>query len=687
MKYINAYVLDNKKVFPCVENKKNPLTANGFKDASSDEQVINDWWDRYPDANIGLATGKQTNLVVVDVDVKNGANGLESLKQLQLECGEFDTRVVRTPSGGLHYYFSYPRGVDTIKNRTNMKPGIDIRADGGYVIAPGSSIDGNPYEFEDEHKEIAALPQELFEILISNDQDDYSMTSHFSIQNFEQGRRNNDVFNLACSLRGKGIPYDIAENQVLIAANNCVPILSASEARRCLDSAYSRYMPDHNNPTDTGNAVRLIELFGEDIRYVYEFKKWIHWNGSRWLFDEDGYMYRLAKKTARSIGAEAANETDENRRRMLLQHALKSENKQQLDSMIQVAKTEKGVTISQSRLDQDKYLLGVLNGVVDLRTGGLIGNNKSSMITKQAGTKFDPNAQCPLWTTFINEVMDGDQDMIDYLQKIVGYSLTGEIKEHKLFFLYGDGANGKSVFVNVIQDLLSDYSMQTPVSTIMTRGKGGINNDIARLRGARFVATTETEEGSRFADSEIKLITGGDTITARFLHQEYFEYRPQFKLWISGNNKPITSDGYGFWRRFIMILFKVKFVKDKRDKGLTNKLRNELPGILNWAIEGCLEWQNNGLTTPKVIHDATKEYKSEMDRIKSWMDECCDLKLDPYRETRASELYQSYKLWAKESGEWEMSQRIFGNKLAERGYQKKRTATCNVYIGITITYQ
>ena len=554
------------------------------------------------------------------------------------------------------------------------------------MIAPGSSIDGNPYEFEDEHKEIAELPQELFEILISNDQDDYSMTSPFSIQNFEQGRRNNDVFNLACSLRGKGIPYDIAENQVLIAANNCVPILSASEARGCLDSAYSRHTPDHNNPTDTGNAVRLIKLFGEDIRYVYEFKKWIHWNGSRWLFDEDGYMYRLAKKTARSIGAEAANETDENRRRMLLQHALKSENKQQLDSMIQVAKTEKGVTISQSQLDQDKYLLGVLNGVVDLRTGGLIGNNKSSMITKQAGTKFDSNAQCPLWINFINEVMDGDQEMVEFLQKIVGYSLTGETKEHKLFFLYGHGANGKSVFVNVIQDLLSDYSMQTPVSTIMTRGKGGINNDIARLRGARFVATTETEEGSRFADSEIKLITGGDTITARFLHQEYFEYRPQFKLWISGNHKPTTGDGYGIWRRLILILFKVKFSKDKRDKGLTNKLRNELPGILNWAIEGCLEWQNNGLTTPKVIHDATKEYKSEMDRIKSWMDECCDLKLDPYRETRASELYQSYKLWAKESGEWEMNQRIFGNKLAERGYQKKRTATCNVYIGITITY-
>ena len=689
--YIKYYLLGGDKVFPCSRNKKSPLTKNGFKDASSDEQTINAWWDKHPDANIGLPTGKTNNLVVVDVDVKNDVGGMASLKQLQDECGEFDTRVVHTPSGGLHFYFNYPDGVDAIKNRTNMMPGIDIRADGGYVIAPGSSVYGNYYEFDDVDKEIAELPQKLQELLISNRvssnagfDGEYEVSAGKVMFGVEQGGRNQSVFRLASKLRGEDVPLDVAKSQILIAAHNCNPSLPESEALRCLDSAYSLYQPNPKNPTDSGNAIRLVKLFGVDIRYVYEFKKWIHWNGSRWIFDEDGYMFRLAKETARSISQEAANETDESRRRALIQHALKSENKQQLDSMIQVAKTEEGMTISQSQLDQDKYLLGVVNGVINLRTGGLIDNSKESMITKRCGTVFNPNAVCPQWLHFVNEITGDNKELANYLKKIVGYSLTGETKEQLFFFLHGNGANGKSVFVNTIQDMLGDYSMQTPVSTIMTRGKGSINNDIARLRGARFVNTTETEEGSRFNESEVKLITGGDMISARFLHKEYFEYRPQFTLWISGNHKPVPGDSYSIWRRLILIPFDVRFSEDKQDKNLVNKLKTELPGILNWAIEGCLEWQDEGLTTPKVILDATKEYQTEMDRINSWMEDCCIDKPSNHNSTKASDLYESYKNWADNNGEWRMNQRILGTKLAERGLQKKRESRGWVYRGIKL---
>jgi len=689
--YFKYYILRGLQVFPCGCNKKSPLTTNGFKDASSDKQVINDWWDKHPDANIGLPTGKTNNLVVVDVDVKNDADGMASLKQLQDECGEFDTRVVHTPSGGLHFYFKYPQDVDTIKNRTNMKPGIDIRADGGYVIAPGSSINGNYYEFNDADKEITELPKKLLELLTSrrvgansNFDAEYKVSAGEVMYGVEQGSRNHSVFRLASKLRGDDVPREVAENQILIASHNCNPPLPESEALRCLDSAYSLYQPNPKNPTDAGNAIRLVKLFGDDIRYVYEFKKWMHWDGSRWLFDEDGYMYRLAKETARSISQEAANETDESRRRMLLQHALKSENKQQLDSMIQVAKTEEGITISQSNIDQDKYLLGVVNGVVNLRTGGLIDKSKESMITKRCGATFDHNAKCPQWLNFVNEITDGNKELANYLKKSVGYSLTGETKEHLFFFLHGNGANGKSVFVNIIQDMLGDYSMQTPVSTIMTRGKGNINNDIARLRGARFVATTETDEGSRFNESEIKLITGGDMISARFLHKEYFDYRPQFTLWISGNHKPVPGDSYSIWRRLILIPFDVRFSEDKQDKNLTDKLRSELPGILNWAIDGCLEWQDEGLTTPKIILDATKEYQTEMDRINSWMEDCCSNNASNHNSVKASDLYKSYKRWADDNGEWCMNQRILGTKLAERGFQKRRESRGWVYRGIQL---
>jgi len=250
--------------------------------------------------------------------------------------------------------------------------------------------------------------------------------------------------------------------------------------------------------------------------------------------------------------------------------------------------------------------------------------------------------------------------------------------------LFGGGANGKSVFVNTIQTLLCDYAMQTPVSTIMTRGKGGINNDVARLRGSRLVATTETEEGSRFNESEIKLLTGGDIITARFLHQEYFQFLPQFKLWISGNHKPVPGEGYGFWRRLILIPFNVRFTGDQKDKYLEGKLKAEASGVLNWAIEGCLEWQDNGLQTPKVILDATKEYKSEMDRINSWMEECCVEHPSPSRSEKATDLYQSYREWAKNNGEWEMTQRIFGTKLVDRGLSKKRDSRGYSYLGIQL---
>lgn len=687
---IKYYTLGGLEIFPCDANGKKPLTKHGFKDASADELVINDWWDKYPDANIGLPTGKINNLVVVDVDVKNDADGMASLKQLQDECGEFNTRIVHTPSGGLHFYFSYPDDANTIKNRTNMKPGIDIRADGGYVIAPGSSIGGNYYEFDDEYKEISELPQNLLEMLTNSSSsvrvgfNDYEVSAGEVTYGVEQGSRNHSVFRLASKLRGEDVPLDVAKNQILIAAHNCNPSLPESEALRCLDSAYSLYQPNPKNPTDSGNAIRLVKLFGVDIRYVYEFKKWIHWNGSRWIFDEDGYMFRLAKETARSISQEAANENDESRRRALIQHALKSENKQQLDSMIQVAKTEKGITISQSQLDQNKYLLGVTNGVVNLRTGGLIDNSKESMITKRAGTHFNLNAECPQWIQFVDEITDGNKELSSYLKKIIGYSLTGDTKEQLFFFLHGNGANGKSVFVNTIQDMLGDYSMQTPVSTIMTRGKGSINNDIARLRGARFVNTTETDEGSRFNESEIKLITGGDMISARFLHKEYFEYRPQFTLWISGNHKPVPGDSYSIWRRLILIPFDVRFGKDKQDKNLADKLRSELSGILNWAIEGCLEWQDDGLTTPKVILDATKEYQTEMDRINSWMEDCCSSSASNHNSVKSSDLYKSYKSWADDNGEWRMNQRILGTKLAERGFQKRRESRGWVYRGIQL---
>jgi len=679
--YLDFYIKKNYKIFPCKQNDKKPLTLHGHKDASNLKEDIDMWWANYPDANIGLRTGRENKLVVIDVDTKNKAKGFESYLAIMQEVGILTTLSVTTPSGGCHYYFEYPTGVDKIQSSTNIRPGIDIRADGGYVVAPGSSIDGKFYEFTNQEP-IAEIPEKLLDII----QGEPLKESRKSFGKIQKGGRNEHIFRVSSKLRGDDVPYEIAEQEILEIASQCEPPYPENEALQCLKGAYKRYKPNPSNPTDVGNAERLIKLFGVNLKYVYEFNRWLYWNGSRWVFDDSGQMIRFAKKTARSIIEEVKDESDINIRDRLLKHAMNSENHQRLEAMIKIARSEDGVSISQCQLDNDKYLLGVSNGVIDLKIGDLVGNSKDKLITKQASVFFERDASCPNWKKFINEITDSNDELAAYLQKAIGYSLTGDTKEQKIFFLYGIGANGKSVFVNTIQNLMGDYALQTPVSTLMTKGNRGINNDVARLRGARFVATTETEEGSKFNEAELKLLTGGDIVTARFLNQEYFQYLPNFKMWISGNYKPVPGEGYSIWRRLILIPFVVQFTKERQNKQLTNILREELSGILNWAIEGCLLWQKEGLETPQIILDATKEYKSEMDRIKSWMDECCDEDATLDDSIKASELYTSYRNWARENGEWEMSQRIFGSRLTDKGFVKKKMRDGNHYFGIKLNY-
>ena len=692
--YINHYINEGRKFFPCRVNGKQPITNHGYFDASSNPDQIRTWWESYPDANIGLVTGKEANLVVIDVDVKNDVDGMESLEHLQIECGDFDTLMVSTPSGGRHYYFKYPQGNDNIKSMAGLRPGIDIRSNGGYIIAPGSSINGNPYTIEDKNKEIAELPKKLHKILINGKlkagtkNRSLAQINHVSqkssLMGIKEGLRDDAIFKFSCELRENNVQYDIAESQVLTIAHNCIPPFPDNEAIKCLQSAFKKTKPKAKNPTDVGNAERLIAAHGGDIKYVYEYRSWIHWDDNIWITDENGHMNRLAKQVAKSIFLEAEDEEDENLQKRLVRHALSTESLKRLESMVSVATTENGVTISQSTLDDDKYLLGVKNGVIDLKTGNLMPSTKSQMITKQANVDFDVNANCPVWKNALGEMMGGDQNVVEYLQRAVGYSLTGDTREHLLFFLHGFGENGKSVFINIIQKLLNDYAAQTPVSTIMKKAKGNIPNDIARLKGARFVSTTETEEDSRISDSEIKHMTGGDIVTARFLHKEYFEFTPQFKLWISGNYKPVLGEDHGIWRRVILIPFEVTFDEETRDDQLENKLMKELPGILNWAIEGCINWQNESLkgNPPKKIADAINEYKSDNDRIDSWAYNCCAK--DPSFSAMSTELYESFRNWVTSNGESGMSHRTFSQKMVERKYAKKRTNTGVVFIGIKL---
>ena len=556
---------------------------------------------------------------------------------------------------------------------------------------------GEPYQTRILH-ENAALPYnvaDLIERLELNGQptaqtagDSTVQTLNFDRKNaiagFAQGNRDDSLFRYACSLRGRGLDKKEAQLLMLAAAANCQPPMTELDAHKCLESAWRYDSARTERLTDVGNAKRLVRLHGQDLRYAPEFKKWLVWDDWRWLIDEDGEIMRRAKDTAAAIYVEAKNASEAGEQSMagkLASHAGKSQALPRLKAMIELAQTEPGIPVRTTELDNNNYLLGVANGVINLETGALRVPRREDLITKRALVAYDPDAQAPLFLAFLDRIMGGNQALVDFIHRAVGYSLTGITDEQCLFFLHGSGQNGKSTLLTVIKELLGDYAMQCPAETLMVKqGGGNIPNDIARLRGARMVATSETEDGRRFAETMIKQLTGQDTIAARFLFAEYFEYIPNFKIWLAANHKPvIRGDDFAIWRRMRLIPFAVTIPPEEKDGKLPEKLRAEYPGILAWAVQGCLEWQRQGLNPPPEVLAATEEYKSEMDLIGKWIEECCITA--PHATAKASALYGNYKRWVENNGGFPLSSTKFGMKLGDRGYQKEKSGTV-VYHGI-----
>jgi putative DNA primase/helicase len=329
--------------------------------------------------------------------------------------------------------------------------------------------------------------------------------------------------------------------------------------------------------------------------------------------------------------------------------------------------------------------LCVRNGVVDLRSGELREHNRADLHTKQAPVDYRPDAQAPTWKRFLREVMPSAEDRA-FLQRAIGYSLTGDVSEHVLFVLHGNGQNGKSVFLETIRAALGDYAQQAPPELIVARRTGGIPSDVARLQGARFVTASETEDGGRLAESMVKQLTGGDRIAARELYGKFFEFDPTHKIWLATNHKPqVFGSDEAIWRRIQLVPFEVTIAKDRRDKRLIHTLRTELAGILAWAVEGCLEWQRDGLGESARIVAATEEYRIESDVFGSFLDEHCVV--GDAESAPASVLYQEYEIWASNSNLRPMTKVAFGRKLAERGFKKSRTgkANVNVWVGVGLT--
>ena len=419
--------------------------------------------------------------------------------------------------------------------------------------------------------------------------------------------------------------------------------------------------------TDTGNARRLVDTHGRDLRWVARWKAWYVFDGRRWARDETGEVERRAKSVVTDM-FEHAMTLDGEKRSALLSHALRSEAAGRLEAMVKLARSEPGVAISHSMLDEQPWVLTCRNGTIDLRTGKLGPHNRSDLSTKMTNIDYDPDAVCPTWIKTLRVLFAGDQSLIDYVQRAIGYSLTGDTREQVLHLCYGTGANGKSTMLDVLAQLSDEYGMQADFQTFLDAGnRSGPRNDVARLAGARLVRSSEVGENKKLNEGLIKSLTGGDIVSARFLYSEDFEFKPQFKLWLAANHKPvIRGTDYAIWRRMRLIPFEVTISPEQRDETLPATLRAELPGILAWAVSGCVQWLDGGLRPPEVVLAATDAYRHESDTIGAFLDEECEVGAG--FEMSAGPLYQAYTRWAKDNGEYAITATAFGRRLSERGH-------------------
>jgi putative DNA primase/helicase len=720
---------------------KHPWTRHGFKDATTNPETIRHLFQRKPNANVGLAT---YDLAVVDIDPRNGGS-VEAVFGDTVP----ETPTTDTGGGGVHFIFRAPEGVklpSVLTTGVDIKSGGpyivapgSLHASGKrYVWRPGRSID-----------DVALAPFPLTILGLLSNVNRVSAAKHItrgtavarsyyaqraleseiaavatSPSHAGNDQLNESAFNLG-QLVGGG---ELDEHEVRVALlQAAVPRRPESEARATISSGLTagmkqpRRAPEQHrrrrhaygltevtlestgelvpyagtepNSTikrarylraDSGNAELFADMHGETLRYDHLRGKWIGWRGHYWKIDEDGHVWRLAKATARELFKIASEIGDREEREAETAWALKTMNRDRLTSMLKLAENEHPITDSGHQWDLDPYLLGTPNGVVDLRTGLSRAGKQSDRITAITGVPFDPDATCPAWEEFLSQVF-GNEDIIDFMWRAVGYSLTGEVREHHFFILYGKGSNGKSTFLEILRFVLGNYAANTPFSTLESqKNSGSIPNDLAALLGRRFVTSVETADGARFNEPRVKALTGGDITTARFLFREFFDFYPVLKLWLATNHKPrVRDDTEGFWRRPLLIGFERTFERGKTaDDSLIDKLKAEGAGILAWAVRGCLEWQRTKLNPPAAITSATQAYRQESDPLGEFYPEVCEVKRE--RKVGAAELYDAYLAWAKKRRipeKEQMTTTTFGKLIVQR-FERKSTSKGRVYLGV-----
>ena len=664
-------------VVPLAKQSKIPVIQQWTRKASNNPSVVSAWANSFPECNWGLATGEKSGVVVIDIDPRHG--GDIQWKRLTINKN-IDTATCATGGGGMHYYFEIPEGV-TINNAVlSSHPGIDIRGNGGQAVIPPSVHEsGTRYAWTKPPwiTPPALLPDWLLRIIL-----DANAGTKIGGE-LVKGERNNSLFHEALMLARQGAEREFTIITLKTWRDQQSENFSDSEIETLVDSAYKRIDKEKAKSnssmmekTDADNADRFIQLYGDNLRYAGGIG-WIEWSDGRWAVDDDNAgVTTLAIESMKMLRDEALQDArkPEQFKEALARAkwAMSSLNAGRLRSTIELAKANDKIRVEPNDLDSrnSRHLLNVKNGVVNLKTGELLPHDPDLLLTKIIDVEYKPNAPCPFWMKTLNLAFNNNTDLVDYMRRAVGYSITGSTAEQCLFICWGEeGNNGKSTILEALQRLLGDYGAMSDMKVITSSETDNrVASSLAKLPGVRLVSMNEAEENQRMSESLVKQITGGDTIQACKKFKEPFEFSPVFKLWIRTNEKPIIrSVGEAIWRRIRLIPFEIPIPPDARMSRdiVDDTIDNEAEGVLAWAVKGAIEWYAHGLQDPKDVTAATAGYRSEMDVVEAFFDECV-VEEQGARVARG-DLYQTFSRWCKENGlRYVMTSGSFGKRVGVR---------------------
>ncbi len=666
--------------------------------------------------NVGIITGTASGIWVLDLD---GNAGLTSWAALVEEHGDVQTLTVLTGGGGKHLYFRMPNG-RPISNRTKVMPGIDVRGDGGQVVAPPSiHPNGNAYLWEDPAAEVADAPLWILDLVTAPAiAPQRTLTGaggpvgrlggEVRCRKFLEAcpdaisgqGGHNATFQAACECFRFGLDNVTAWQMLTwFNAEKCRPQWSETELRHKLESARSmviaagevgrrlRESPPAPLPasaqsepprTDVGLAERFTARFRDDFLWVPGIG-WMVWARTRYVLDDKSSVLTALMRMVRGLLTDAVRSQAPDRDEAV-KFFMKSESAPRLRGAVSLAEPMMAVSICE--MDRGIYDINCNNCTIDLRTGIARAHDRRDRITKLAPVEYDPAARCPQFSTFLDQIFDGNAELIGYVQRLLGMCLTGDITAQHLWFFCGSGANGKSTLLGLIGRMMGDYAGTAPDS-LLTLGKDEHATQLADLQGRRIVVASETETAARLNIQRVKVLTGEETIKARRMRQDFYEFRRTHKIILQTNNRPIIrEDSEAVWRRIRVVPFTVTIPPESRDPALSDKLWAEASGILNWLIAGCQGWLANGLQDPACVMAATSEYREESDPVREFVQTCCDTGRGLWEFTR--NLRAAYEAYCAESGDKPVNGNIFAEALTRLGFTFERKHIGRGWTGIEL---